>query len=75
MSEESYIPIVGRDHPVHVEQHRIRCACRRTDAYDCMAARYPSPVVFAGWDEDELDEEREPCECVCHDADEDDEDD
>lgn len=46
------------------------CACRRRDAYECWAARYPQ----ASSTDDPLDEFEEieaqggPCDCPCHDS-------
>jgi len=38
-----------------------RCCCRVSDPFECAKLRYP------------MSEEQEPCECVCHDNNEDDE--
>lgn len=50
---------------VHREQQRVKCACTRLDAHDCISARYPRP-----FDEEPPsygDYDYEECSCSCHD--------
>jgi hypothetical protein len=43
---------------------KINCACLAQDRFECVAIRYRIPEA----DADDI----EPCECACHDEDDDD---
>jgi hypothetical protein len=45
-----------------------KCACVSTDAYRCWAVRYGK----SAWDRAEIDMDGGPCECACHEDDEED---
>jgi len=61
---------VRADHPVILEQERMRCACVHTRATECIALRGPMKL----WDgADDLDDGygREECSCSCHEEEDD----
>lgn len=45
-------------------RERIKCACPRDDAYECIRVRYGRDLLFD--DDPDPRGDDEPCECACH---------
>jgi hypothetical protein len=54
-----------RPHPLHF----LNCACKAEDRYDCWAVRYDMPRAF--YCQIDIDADGGPCECMCHDEEDD----
>jgi len=48
----------------------IKCACKGSDKWDCWAVRYSLPRHISDF-RHEVENDGGPCECSCHDADDD----
>lgn len=64
--------MAGELHPVHAEQERHKCCCRRISARECYRVRYGLDLRDMIDGTDSTWEDDDECSCVCHDADRDD---